>query len=603
MHARTSIRRTCKQCGATFRGDIGHCTRDGTILSESGRDPLLGRKLRDGRYLITHFVGEGSAGRVYAAKDFSKDCDVAIKVMFGELAIMPDLLQRFYREAEASKQLDHPHVVSVIDSGFDDPNEPLFLVMDYVNGPSLTSFVADYGPMSVDVTKKIFKCITSGLAHAHEQGVLHRDLKPDNIILSEDHSEARIVDFGVSRMTMAKAQPTLTSYGRVIGTPGFIAPEVLRGLPPDERADLYSLGVTAHFALTGRYPFVVEEATWISETLAGVEMRHLNAAVSNAAMRVWVGRLLAMDRESRPVSAEHALQALHNPRASIFTPQSSVSGVFNVTSSPPSDVRPKSRRKLWAFAAANLVAGTIGVGAALTNLQSSRGEEAANAPSSVAAPTDARADDEDAPLAPTYSIDIPVAEQPPAAAEENEAPANADKARSKRQTPRRVAKRGKESGPPTSSADAKKKKVVAKAKHSPLQRTADASPLQRTADASPLQRTADEPLLQRAADEPPLRRTATKSPLRGAAKSTPRRAAAQPLAPPTADALIKRYTALGQKLEMATGPEFEALRQRYLDLPIADALRRPDRLADIHGRVRRLEADVDRLAAKKHARK
>ncbi|MEO1339473.1 MAG: hypothetical protein AAFV29_27785, partial [Myxococcota bacterium] len=291
--------------------------------------------------------------------------------------------------------------------------------------------------------------------------------------------------------------------------------------------------------------------------------------------RVWVGRLLAMDRESRPVSAEHALQALHNPRASIFTPQSSVSGVFNVTSSPPIDVRPKSRRKLWAFAAANLVAGTIGVGAAITNLQSSRGEEAANAPSSVAAPTDARTS-EDTPLAPTYSIDIPAAEQPPAAAEEDEAPANADKARSKRQTPRRVAKRGKESGPPTSSADAKKKKVVTKAKHSPLQRTAD---------------------------EPPLRRTATKSPLRGAAKSTPRRAVAQPPAPPTADALIERYTALGQKLEMATGPEFEALRQRYLDLPIADALRRPDRLADIHGRVRRLEADVDRLAAKKHARK
>ncbi|MEM7674711.1 MAG: protein kinase [Myxococcota bacterium] len=554
MSTAAPIRRTCQQCGATFRGDVGHCARDGSVLRAAGRDPLIGRKLRNGRYFVTRFVGEGSAGRVYRAKDLTNDGTVAIKVMFGELALMPDLLQRFYREAEASKQLHHPNVVSVIDAGFDDPNEPLFLVMDFVDGPSLTTFVAQHGPMSAAVAKPILAGINAGLAHAHEQGVLHRDLKPDNIIITSNHREARLVDFGVSRMTLAHAQPTLTSYGRVIGTPGFIAPEVLQGVPADQRSDLYSLGVTAHFAVTGQYPFVVDETTWIAETLGGLDLQYLKT-IKDPTLKAWIGRLLAMDRELRPATAEIALHTLVEPVSLRMARSDGESS---------NDKRQRNtHRSTWLVATAGLAIGSVGIWASQSNLRQGQDKSVVSAqnPTSVSI----KSVWPEATLSP---IPIPGDNQPSALAPAGRAP--------KPILTKRPALPRPETPAQTPSA----------AKQTPLPRQTPSVQKTSVGQQRPLaQNATDIRKMPPAKKLPPVSPSDTPPPLN------------TPESMPTASAMIQRYKVLGQRLQASTGAQLDDLRRRYLDLPIADALRRPDRRFDIFSRILRLENEVDRRTA------
>lgn len=293
----------CPRCRNVFRGHYSRCPRDGQTLEQQAQDILPGTTLGGGKYLVQDKLGEGGAGMVYEAVDTRIKRRYAIKVLYGDLAVLPDMMQRFRREAEAAGRLSHPNVAGVIDFGLDIEQEPAFLVMELAQGSSLANTVFTKGPLNEARARAVLLGITQGLAHAHEQGVLHRDLKPDNIILEAGSDRPRIVDFGVARVESTSSQAKLTHHGVVVGTPGFLAPEVLRGLKPDNRADLYGLGVTAVYMLTGTLPFGEGEDAAIKQTLAGLDLSALNAAPVGNELKARVRSLLAPQPEDRPASA------------------------------------------------------------------------------------------------------------------------------------------------------------------------------------------------------------------------------------------------------------------------------------------------------------
>ncbi len=219
-------------------------------------DDLSGTVL-DGRYQVIEPIAEGAMGSVYRGERLKLGRAVAIKIMHQEL---PDELasrQRFEREAKLMALLEHPNCVSVSDFGVHD-DKP-FLVMDLVRGTSLIDVLDKQGRVDVARGSDIIRQVLSGLAHAHELGIVHRDIKPANIMISEKAglgSQVRILDFGLARLTEGSTKLTT---GIVVGTPNYMAPEQCKGGDIDARTDLYAVGVMFFEMLTGRKPFVADE--------------------------------------------------------------------------------------------------------------------------------------------------------------------------------------------------------------------------------------------------------------------------------------------------------------------------------------------------------
>jgi serine/threonine-protein kinase len=217
---------------------------------------LVGSVL-DGRYQVIEPIAEGAMGSVYRGERLKLGRAVAIKIMHQEL---PDELasrQRFEREAKLMALLEHPNCVSVIDFGVHD-DKP-FLVMDLVRGTSLLQMLDKVVQLPVERAADITRQVLSGLAHAHELGIIHRDIKPANIMLTEKAGlgeQVRILDFGLARM---QETSTKLTTGIVVGTPNYMAPEQCKGSDVDARADLYACGVMLFEMLTGRKPFVADE--------------------------------------------------------------------------------------------------------------------------------------------------------------------------------------------------------------------------------------------------------------------------------------------------------------------------------------------------------
>ena len=211
----------------------------------------------DGRYKVIEPIAEGAMGSVYRGERLKLGRAVAIKVMHQEL---PDELaskQRFEREAKLMALLEHPNCVSVIDYGLHD-DKP-FLVMDLVRGTSLIELLDKQGRVEMARAADIIKQVLSGLAHAHELGIVHRDIKPANIMISEKAGfgqQVRILDFGLARLTETSTKLTT---GIVVGTPNYMAPEQCKGGNIDARTDLYACGVVLFEMLTGRKPFVADD--------------------------------------------------------------------------------------------------------------------------------------------------------------------------------------------------------------------------------------------------------------------------------------------------------------------------------------------------------
>jgi serine/threonine protein kinase len=203
------------------------------------------------QYRIVRLLGRGGMGAVFLARELSLDRLVALKVL-PEGSATEESRERFRREARTVAQLNHPNVVPLL--GFGDVSRTMYLVMGYVNGESLGARLKRDGKLGTDDARRVLADIADGLDYAHRHGVIHRDIKPDNILIDDESGRALLADFGIARGT--EKSEALTKVGDVVGTPQYMSPEQARGLEVDGRSDLYSLGAVGFAMLTGRPPFL-----------------------------------------------------------------------------------------------------------------------------------------------------------------------------------------------------------------------------------------------------------------------------------------------------------------------------------------------------------
>jgi serine/threonine protein kinase len=212
-----------------------------------------------GRYRIIRLLGKGGMGAVYLGEHLVIHRPVAVKFLHSTFLGNKEVVKRFYREAQTAAALRHKNIIDVLDVGISDSDEP-YLVMEYLEGESLASMLVRAGPVDLATACGIIESALMALSVAHENGVVHRDLKPDNIFLVPQKDELpwiKIIDFGVSKCTQNEEQTKLTREGSLLGTPSYMAPEQARGeVNLDQRTDLYAMGVILYEMLTGGLPFV-----------------------------------------------------------------------------------------------------------------------------------------------------------------------------------------------------------------------------------------------------------------------------------------------------------------------------------------------------------
>ena len=209
------------------------------------------------RYRLENRLGRGGMAEVWLAHDLLLDRDVAIKILFPEHAIDPNFVERFRREAQAVAGLNHPNIVNVYDWG--QSGNTYFMAMEYVQGRTLAEVVRRQGKINQRGAATVGAAIADALAYAHRNNVVHRDIKPANILVGDDGS-IKVVDFGIARALDAAHDSGLTQDGAVVGTATYFSPEQARGEVPDQRSDIYSLGIVLYELLAGQPPFSGETA-------------------------------------------------------------------------------------------------------------------------------------------------------------------------------------------------------------------------------------------------------------------------------------------------------------------------------------------------------
>jgi serine/threonine protein kinase len=303
----------CPHCHAVFRTAFQRCPLDGYVLEELSGDPLAGSSFAD-RYVIEECVGEGGMGRVYRARHQRMSRLFAVKVLFGDHAADTKMRQRLAREAEAASRLSHPNVISVVDFGETEAGL-LYLVMDYIDGPTLAQVVEREAPLQRERVIRIARDCARGLAHAHSKGLIHRDFKADNVLITEDSGEevAKIVDFGIAMLNEPSKSRKLTTEGMVLGTPAVMAPEQAVGEKVDHRTDLFSLGIVMYEMMAGVLPFDGSPLEIARQNLASRVPR-----IADRVPGLWVDpelealavSLMAKRPEDRPQRAKDVLKAL-----------------------------------------------------------------------------------------------------------------------------------------------------------------------------------------------------------------------------------------------------------------------------------------------------
>lgn len=265
-------------------------------------------KKKIGKYEVTGILGRGGMGVVYRAEDKRIGRLVAIKTLTEGFSGQPEMLERFYREAQAGI-LQHPNIVIVYDLG-DEDGMP-FIVMEYVNGDPLDKLIASGRQLPLIDKLSIIEQVCAALGYAHQRGVIHRDIKPANVIVQPD-GHAKIVDFGIARVQHSGAETGLTRTGNVIGTIHYIAPERLKGQPFDGRSDIFAAGVMLYLLLTGQLPFTGEDMT-VLQKLVNEPHPPLSTWLTNypPALDAIIDRALAKDPERRYPSAEEFAADLH----------------------------------------------------------------------------------------------------------------------------------------------------------------------------------------------------------------------------------------------------------------------------------------------------
>ncbi|HEX3760388.1 MAG TPA: protein kinase [Kofleriaceae bacterium] len=291
-------------------------------------DSLIGEVLAS-RYCIEARVGSGAMGTVYRARHVKLGRPFAVKLLRPSLLGNETIRRRFAREAELAGALHHPNLVSMVDLG-ETAYGLHYLVMEYADGETLYDLMARIGPMPGDRVTAIVRQLCDGLAHAHGHGLIHRDFKPENVIVGSEHGRdhVKIVDFGIAILrddAVSSSPDRLTTAGAVVGTPHYMAPEHALGRPIDHRVDLFALGVLCFEMLTGAAPFdgdgvdiaranVMTQTPAMGDRVPGVRVDPL--------LEAFTRRLMMKSPDARPASAADAralLDLIERDRAAAAT--------------------------------------------------------------------------------------------------------------------------------------------------------------------------------------------------------------------------------------------------------------------------------------------
>ena len=283
--------------------------------------PALLKEALGDAYTIEGEIGRGGMGVVYRARDERLQRRVAVKVLPPELAFSREIRERFTREAQTAAKLAHPHIVPIHDVG--EGKGIVYFVMGLIEGESLAARIRRRGRVPAEETRRIMKETADALSAAHGQGVIHRDIKPDNILLEGTRGRVMVTDFGIAKAMSGTSNATLTSAGMAIGTPSYMSPEQAAGEREiDGRSDLYSLGVVAFQMLSGELPFN-------APTVAGILMKHITepAALLHEKfpdvpedLSLAVARCLEKDPTNRWPSADGLRRSLESRNVSGYRP-------------------------------------------------------------------------------------------------------------------------------------------------------------------------------------------------------------------------------------------------------------------------------------------
>lgn len=249
------ITKVCMKCGASVAADLDRCPVDGFRLASSGNYRLIGT-LIDKRYLVEEAIGTGGWATVYKAQDQVLKRCVAIKVLHEAHLGNEVRIARFLREAQAIAQLQHRNVCEIFDFGFSPQGQP-YIVMEFLTGTSLSRMLAERQRLPLAEAVDIISQSCDGLLAAHKVGIIHRDMKPGNIMVVED-GRVKVLDFGLAK-TLDKDEKPLTASGITVGTAEYMSPEQCFGLPVTAASDIYSLGCVLFETLTGKTPFQAGE--------------------------------------------------------------------------------------------------------------------------------------------------------------------------------------------------------------------------------------------------------------------------------------------------------------------------------------------------------
>ncbi len=332
-------------------------------MSSRPSSSMIGTVL-SGRYRLEAKLGSGGMSTVYLASDDTLDRPVAVKVMHREMSEQEDQLQRFRQEARAVAKLTHPNVVSVIDAG-EDGGYP-YIVFEYVKGETLKQRIGRVGALDTQEAIAYAIEVARGLGVAHARNMVHRDIKPQNVLIDEE-GRAKLTDFGISRQL---EQAGVTATGRVLGTTDYVAPEQAMGKAVDPRSDIYSLGVVLYEMLVGQVPFH-------ADSQVGVAMKHVNEELpdvqrrrpeASAAVALVVERATAKNPDERYQTIAEMIDDLETALEVEAARAGSTTGeATSVLDAVPPPERKLSGRGRWSWAAI-LILLVVG-GAALLAVQ------------------------------------------------------------------------------------------------------------------------------------------------------------------------------------------------------------------------------------------
>jgi serine/threonine-protein kinase len=265
----------CPQCSQEYKDSARFCPRDGynldivaseptligshpiSVPEPSSTDPLVGKVLA-GRYRLIEKIGQGGMGAVYKGQHVRMNRLTAIKVLTGELANDPQFVARFEREAEMASHIDHPNAVNIYDFG-EAEDGIVYIAMEFIEGHPLSTIIEKEGALTLERVVRITYQAADALHAAHQLGIIHRDFKPDNIMICQKSGRpdwVEVVDFGIAkRAAIEPDKKALTQTGFVLGTPQYMSPEQVAGEPLDLRSDLYSLAIVSYEMLSGLLPF------------------------------------------------------------------------------------------------------------------------------------------------------------------------------------------------------------------------------------------------------------------------------------------------------------------------------------------------------------